>query len=445
MKNRTLLCFLCIVLAAASGCGKKKPRPRVANLAVVATTDVCDRPHGGFARTDDGTLFAVVFLSDTFPSATGEHDALRVYASHNAGETWRDIAAVKSSVTYPAWGCDLTSDGEGLHLAWIASMYDPQERRPYKAIMYARSTNGGRSWTAPACVSKAAGQRRAPAIAADGTRVVVAWLDTRQAEGGPDRMREDVFCSVSSDNGATWPEAFCAEVELAQKTSSSGAPSVLLDGKGDALIAYSSIRATARRGRFWTARVPAGSGAFSVQAAGRGPYSDVCLIEADGRLCLAAVYISGIRQITMQNPQTFQEIHCHTSDDGGETWSDPALIDDDPNHEHKSAVRMASLGGGRLVACWHDERGAVYAAASEDPKNHRGKSDRADLETHDGVRVFEHHSADGVQFVERADLLGRHGEVQVEQIEHPQTQQQASHAAPAVAPTVTVQEADESM
>jgi hypothetical protein len=53
------------------------------------------------------------------------------------------------------------------------------------------------------------------------------------------------------------------------------------------------------------------------------------------------------------------------------------LIDDAPLGEHKNNLRLASLGSDRLLACWHDERGGVYLAASIDGGATWGKNIRA--------------------------------------------------------------------
>jgi hypothetical protein len=142
---------------------------------------------------------------------------LYVSSSADGGATWRD-KVVDVSGSPPDCSADLcgwaylgaqmtmASDEAGtLYLLWNAGPNDT--KRAPERIWFARSTDGGATWSARKDVSTApTGVAHAfPAIAAqaDGT-VRIAWMDAR-APGG---SLWNVYHRSSTDGGATWsPEA----------------------------------------------------------------------------------------------------------------------------------------------------------------------------------------------------------------------------------------------
>ncbi|GAH57588.1 unnamed protein product, partial [marine sediment metagenome] len=93
---------------------------------------------------------------------------------------------------------------------------------------------------------------------------------------------------------------------------------------------------------------------------------------------------TGIKSITWQSPQTYQEIRLYVSSDGGGDWDKYVLIDDDPDHKHKTNLKLVALGDGRLIACWDDDRGGVYMAASTDGGKSWGKNIKVAEKSHAG-------------------------------------------------------------
>ncbi len=142
---------------------------------------------------------------------------LFVSTSTDGGTTWRDTV-VDVSGSPPDCSADmcgwaylgaqiaLASDADGtLYALWNAGPNDT--KRAPERIWFARSTDGGGTWSTREEVSTAAaGVAHAfPAIAAeaDGT-VRIAWMDAR-APGG---SLWNVYYRSSTDGGATWsPEA----------------------------------------------------------------------------------------------------------------------------------------------------------------------------------------------------------------------------------------------
>lgn len=382
MRFRRLTLIAITILLAAAGCGRREEdvtaRTRT-YLNVAEPQEVSELTVPDLVRGADGTLYMTLFIHSQFPSATETHDAVALLVSTDDGATWTERSRVPSKVTYGAWGHDLAMDEAGrLFFTWGASHRPEDSPVPFKAILCARSDDGGRTWRKPVRVSSAtAGQRRAPAIAASGDVVFIAWLDDGSRERpAPPQQQTDVHYSVSRDGGETWSESICIEPDLDKKDSASGEPSVLIGSDGALHCAYFSIRRYEgkNRGGFWIATSRDGGRRFSNDLYDVGALGDLCLREVNGRLCLAAVYIKSIKQITMQNPKTAQQVHFFIRDEEGAKWSDAVRVDDDTSEQHKRHLTLLPMGPQRLAAVWYDERGGVYAAVSPDGGESWGKN-----------------------------------------------------------------------
>lgn len=96
---------------------------------------------------------------------------------------------------------DIGPDGS-IHVAWAHWM-----SAGHSEIRVSRSTDGGRSWSAPTSVSAASGGKAIPAlaVAADGT-VGVSWYDFRSDVAGDEWFSGEVWFAQSGDGGASWRE-----------------------------------------------------------------------------------------------------------------------------------------------------------------------------------------------------------------------------------------------
>jgi len=391
---RVLLVFSALFLLLVS-CQKGKQRIRdKASFTAEDPARVSDLVHPALVRTSQGNFVMTLFIHSSFPTATETREAIAVFKSEDEGASWQHLSNIPSFVTYGAWGYDLAIDErDNLYLTWVASLYDVNKRRSFKAIMFSRSENAGNSWSEPVYVNDfLKGQRGMPEVAASGKNVYIAWLECRReaAVSAKALLPQDVYFASSADSGETWSANKCLEKDLDRKDSPSGAPSLCVGSDGTFYCAYFSIRKYERKmGGFWLAKSSNAGETFTVKLQDVGPLGNLCLQEREGKLYIAAVYIRGIRSITMRSPKTFQEIRLYISSDGGKKWTKPVIIDDDQAHEHKTNVQLLSVGPEKLIAAWDDDRGGVYMAASSNGGKDWGKNVKVSEPSHAGATPLD--------------------------------------------------------
>ena len=117
--------------------------------------------------------------------------------------------------------------------AWVASGGDPArlegELREFERrmrdwaggweIYYARSTDGGRSWTPEVRLTNASGASARPSIAVDGENVFLVWFDNRDDDF-------EVYFKQSRDGGETW----LPDLRLTEAAGDSAHPTVAARG-----------------------------------------------------------------------------------------------------------------------------------------------------------------------------------------------------------------------
>jgi len=177
----------------------------------------------GGTVTPDGSVY---FSWDGYEQNGGAKGNVNLYVSKSTdgGQTWTTklLDVSKAPPDCSAFGCGwaflgaaatMTSDASGnLYALWNAGSVDKGPERIY----FAKSTNGGNSWSAKQDVSLAPqGTHHAfPAIAATGNGDVrISWMDARAANGGIDRW--NVYYRSSTNGGASWS----SEVDLSTYVS----------------------------------------------------------------------------------------------------------------------------------------------------------------------------------------------------------------------------------
>ena len=167
---------------------------------------------GGGTVTPNGNVY---FSWDGYEQNGGAKGNVNLYVSKSTdgGVTWTTklIDVSKAPPDCSAFNCGwaflgaamaMTSDASGnLYTLWNAGSVDKGPERIY----FAKSTDGGNTWSAKADVSTAptGTQHAFPAIAATSNGDVrIAWMDARAANGGMDKW--NVYYQRSTNGGSTW-------------------------------------------------------------------------------------------------------------------------------------------------------------------------------------------------------------------------------------------------
>lgn len=147
--------------------------------------------------TDNGSTWTTpVNISDTQGSSAGAYIA--VDSSGNIGVTWTD---------------NTTGDNK---------------------VVFSKSTNDGATWSTPAAVSEDSKDRGASDIAVAGSGDIYVFWDYLSQNPLPDPNEIEIFCSRSTDNGASWGTVLNASNNAGESYD----PKIVLDASGNINLAW---------------------------------------------------------------------------------------------------------------------------------------------------------------------------------------------------------------
>jgi len=181
-----------------------------ASFVAVSATEaapVADPPWGPNVKVNDD---AVGVADQGLPALAASKTTNDVYAvwvdwrnedadvyfarSTNGGQTWGASVRVNHDANAWQYTPDIAVNAAGvLHAVWSDSRAGDDD------IYYARSTDGGQTWSAEVRVNDVlTGTQNNPAIAALGSDVCIVWSDGRTTYVG------DIYVDCSTDGGLTW-------------------------------------------------------------------------------------------------------------------------------------------------------------------------------------------------------------------------------------------------
>jgi len=224
-------------------------------------------------------------------------------------------------------------------------------------IYFAKSLDGGLSWTTPNTKVNAepsSANQFVPSIATDLLgNVYVAWVDER---GGG----QDIFVGKSSDGGATWTER---NVIVEPANFGQHAPSIAVDGSGNVYVAWQD----GRNGNLdiYFARSVDGGMSWSNPNIQITTNSEVQFFPASAADAAGSVYI-----IWRDQRNGDLDIYLAKSPDGGTTWMDPQVrVNSDTGSSPQFDASITLDAGGIVHAAWTDLRNGsfdTYSASSFD-------------------------------------------------------------------------------
>jgi len=306
-------------------------------------------PHGEsppkLAWSNDGALNALYVVTRLEPGRRFPAAALRFVRSTDGGKSWSAPVSVTDDSTFGSHNFQAlyaARDG-ALYASWLDG------RAGKSAVFMTRSTDGGKTWSTNERV-EADGEacpccRTNMASAPDGS----LYLSWRKVYSGNVR---DIVVAKSTDHGSTWQAPVRAHADnwVFDGCPHAG-PSLQVDDKGRVHIAWWTGKQGAAG--VWYARSDDGGRTFGTPVAlGVAEFSQPAHVQLalGGQDRLIAAWDDG----TLKTPR----IVVRTSKDGGTSWSPTATISDSGS---VAGFPVIAAHGERMAVAWSQQRGAAPA------------------------------------------------------------------------------------
>jgi hypothetical protein len=322
------------------------------------------------ATDGHGTWVAVWYSSNTLGGAIGSDDDILFQRSTDNGVTWSAAAALNTNAAGDS-GADidpqLATDGQGVWIAVWGSFDSLGDTiNTDQDVLYARSTNNGASWSAPAALnSNAAGDLGwdwTPVIVNDGAGVWITIWRSNDTLNDTVEVDDDIFFSRSTDSGVGWSAVATLNTNAATDSGTDWYPDIATDGQGRWVAVWESldtlgdtidddndilVSRSENGGATWTA--PA---ALNTNAAGDAGDDLRPQATTDRQGNWIAVWES----TNELSPSTGgdDDIHFARSTDLGASWTDPAALNSNAATDSgdDTIAQLTTDGHGHWIAHW---------------------------------------------------------------------------------------------
>ncbi|MDK2971434.1 MAG: hypothetical protein PWP23_1189 [Candidatus Sumerlaeota bacterium] len=326
-----------------------------------------------FIATDgSGNWVTVWYSGESLGGTVGTDWDILFARSTDNGATWSAPAALNSNAASDS-GSDINPhvkyDGAGNWIAvWSSNDSLGGTTGTDDDILFARSTDGGATWSPPAPLNSSASTDESfeedidPDIAPDGAgNWIAVWSSTNDLDAtvGAD---EDIFFARSTDNGATWTALTCLNDYASYDGKDDRSPRIATDGAGNWVVTWESrvdngvygtdwdifFSRSTDNGATWTTSAPLNSNATTDSGADEKP-----MLETDGSGNWIAIWSS--TDSLGSTIGTDYDILFARSTDNGATWTAPTALNTSAptdSSDFDYSPRIAPDGMGNWMAVW---------------------------------------------------------------------------------------------
>lgn len=304
------------------------------------------------AATDGAGNWVAVWQADAF---AGSDDDILVARSSDDGETWTAAEALNTNAASDTgldWFPHVATDGAGTWIAvWqstdtlggtIGSDYD---------ILYARSTDNGDTWTAPAPLNSGAASDtfydELARIVTDGSgNWMVVWDQVGMF------LTKDILMARSTNNGASWSSQTTINSNAVNNGYDDEQPSLATDGAGNWVVVWNSTDALGGLGNDYEILVTRSTNNGASWSAAKLLNSNWAGIQTDRRPSIATDGNGNWVTVWSSSVSGFELwTAVSRSQDVGETWTDRVLVNAtvSPSETFEYKPRVVTDGAGNWM------------------------------------------------------------------------------------------------
>jgi Neuraminidase (sialidase) len=345
----------------------REPMPLNTNAAADSGEDYQPR-----LVTDGAGNWIAVWYSNNPVGGTGGDRDILFARSTDFCSTWTDPAPLNTNATGDS-GADemaaVTTDGVGTWIAvWQSTDTLGNKIGTDQDILFARSTDNGGTWTAPATLNNNAdsdsGNDNNPRVTTDRNgNWIVVWQSGEDL-GGVLGSEFDILCARSTDNGVTWTGPAPLNTNASSDNGDDLSPQLTTDGLGNWIAVWHTwddlggaigldydilFARSTDVGETWSVAGPLNTSATHDSGADSNP-----VVATDGAGRWIAVWESDDSLGLSLGADA--DIVMALSEDNGQTWSAPSPLNSATTDvEWDVTPQVATDGAGNWYAVWSSD------------------------------------------------------------------------------------------
>jgi hypothetical protein len=151
--------------------------------------------------------------------------------SADNGKTWSEPVNISNSMNVASQSTIALERNGALDAAWCEDSGD--ESKP--DVFFARSVDGGKTWTKPVDVSNTPGESSYPSIAVSSDNSVhIVWCDTSKG-----KRNRDIYYAYSRDSGKSWGmDPLLPAEDISNTAGFSSEPKIAIDDNDEIHVAW---------------------------------------------------------------------------------------------------------------------------------------------------------------------------------------------------------------